>query len=244
MLQLKSYPTFVCPNCRAVANLEADVDIPDEEGEDWEDPSDTNDTNMPDENGDTRMGNGIQEDAVITTDEAATVLPERAEGHEPPPSVDDQSVSSRTFVTCTSMPLIDGQSVSAQSLDGNEGCRRNGSKSSTAGPNLNSRRQASNVSLPREGSGAVTSIPMPVPVTPTRATEGATFAMETDGANQEDRTRLRSPTPPTSEQVTQDGLLTPTNNAGPFVFDGSAGRGTGTGRRLTATVENISDSSS
>ena len=51
--------------------------------------------------------------------------------------------------------------------------------------------------------------------------------------------RTRSETPDIVEQIIAgEGPLTPRNNAGPFVFDGSAGRGdSGSGRRVVAIQE-------
>ena len=53
------------------------------------------------------------------------------------------------------------------------------------------------------------------PVTPTQS------SMENESAGQ-DHSRT-----PTTEMLNGDGPMTPTNNAGPFVFDGSAGRTSG-----------------
>jgi E3 ubiquitin-protein ligase DMA1/2 len=208
----KYHPSFTCPNCRAVADLEADVDVPEDSTEMWDEEEEVEehvDNHSTDQNCDTEMPDGVQEDAPSRTTSTAGSTLARSEEPGQVPAED--------------RPRSPSNSEDAEQND-TDGVRLNATAA-----NLISRRQASNVSLPRAGTGAVTAIDMPAPSTPANA-------QHTSASNMEDR--LVS-TPRSTEQITNDGLLTPTNNAGPFVFDGSAGRSTG--RRLTATVENIED---
>lgn len=73
---------------------------------------------------------------------------------------------------------------------------------------------AGNHSAPRSTSGAVQFLR---PITPTQPFLG------TENTNE---SALRTPT---TDMLIHDGPMTPTNNAGPFVFDGSAGRRVGNG---------------
>lgn len=101
------------------------------------------------------------------------------------------------------------------------------------GPGLLTRRGARRISPPfsyagnqstsRSSSGAVQFLR---PITPTQPLLG------TEDFNQ---SALRTPT---TEMLIHDGPMTPTNNAGPFVFDGSAGRRVDNG--LSERADNIS----
>ena len=185
--------------------------------DDAEGPSDANTT---DQNGDANMVNGIQEDSISSTGATTASSMARSEESDSGIAMDDRPVSTGTR-DVTERPEPESSTLNP------------------ASSNLISRRQASNVSLPRDGAGTITLIDMPPLMTPTHAHDTSTSTDDTNEGSQEDRGRLCSPTPQSSEQVAQDAMLTPTNNAGPFVFDGSAGRASG--RRLTASGENIED---
>ena len=90
---------------------------------------------------------------------------------------------------------------------------------SLSGSSLLSRRQAANPASAEIGS--MNGIPMPQRYDPD----------ETTNELQPEITRTGSP----DAIISGEGPLTPRNNAGPFVFDGSAGRPS-SGRRLTASA--------
>ena len=92
---------------------------------------------------------------------------------------------------------------------------------------LLARRQATNPSSPTLQS--VNAIDMP---------RRASNDVEMNGVLLSEQ-RTRTETPDSAEQIIAgEGPLTPRNNAGPFVFDGSAGRSsTGSGRRVVAIPE-------
>jgi hypothetical protein len=179
----KSWPQFLCPNCRARHDLEADVD--DLDGENWEDANgaDTSPEIIP---------NGtIPEDDDLDMDG------------------DDEALSNTTsrILSVQNSDLPPVTSTSSDPING-----------SNASANLLSRRGARRISPPfppvtetRSLSGPGQSAQYLRPITPTQPLFG-------DGL---DEASLRTPT---TDMLLHDGPMTPTNNAGPFVFDGSAGR--------------------
>lgn len=102
-----------------------------------------------------------------------------------------------------------------------------------AGPGLLTRRGARRISPPfshagnssnsKSSSGTVQFLRPITPIQPLLGTEDF------------DQSALRTPT---TEMLIHDGPMTPTNNAGPFVFDGSAGRRVDNG--LSERTDNMS----
>ena len=185
----KSWPQFLCPNCRAVTDLEADIEDP-EDGN-WEDGNGTesspemapiHDTNdMVPEHGEIEMGgedNGL-------SNSASRLLSVRDDSHITP------------SVTTSSDPTNGANT--APGLLNRRGARRISPPFSHTGDQ----------SASKSASGAMQLLQ---PVTPTRSLLG------TEDFNE---SALRTPT---TDMLIHDGPMTPTNNAGPFVFDGSAGR--------------------
>ena len=206
----KSYPQFLCPNCRAVTDLEADVD--DIDGGNWEDENDT----------------GSNPDVDDTSQTNGTV-PEHNDF-----SIDgvDEALSNATMrsLTVNNNPHLTPTMIT--SLDPNS--------ESSASPGLLTRRGARRIepsfppiteqSATRTASGPVQYLR---PITPTRPLMGDDI----------DETALRTPTQ--TDMLLHDGPMTPTNNAGPFVFDGSAGRigGHRMGSSLSDSTDNASSDS-
>lgn len=185
----KSWPQFLCPNCRAVTDLEADIEDP-EDGN-WEDENGTesspemvptHDTNdMIPEQEELEMGG--EDDGLSNT--ASRLLSVR----------DDNRIT--PSVTTSSDPT-------------------NGAHTT---PGLLTRRGARRISPPFSHPGdqsasksASSAVQFLRPITPTQPLLG------TEAFNE---SALRTPT---TDMLIHDGPMTPTNNAGPFVFDGSAGR--------------------
>ncbi|KAL2048118.1 hypothetical protein N7G274_000029 [Stereocaulon virgatum] len=204
----KSYPQFLCPNCRAVTDLEADVD--DIDGGNWEDEE--NDTGSNPDVDDTRQTNGI--------------MPEHNDF-----SIDgvDEALSNATMRSLTVNNIPHSAPTMITSSDPNS--------ESSASPSLLTRRGARRIepsfppitaqSATRTASGPAQYLR---PITPTRPLMGEDI----------DDTALRTPTQ--TDMLLHDGPMTPTNNAGPFVFDGSAGRigGHRMGSSLSDSTDNAS----
>lgn len=185
----KSWPQFLCPNCRAVTDLEADIEDP-EDGN-WEDENGTesspemapiHDTNdmVPEQEGIEMDG---EDDGLSNS--ASRLLSVRDDSHMTP------------SVTTSSDPT-NGTNTAPGLLN-----RRGARRISPPFPH------AGDQSASRSASGAVQFLR---PITPTRPLLG------TEEFNE---SALRTPT---TDMLIHDGPMTPTNNAGPFVFDGSAGR--------------------
>lgn len=178
------YPQFQCPNCRAYADLEADVDV---DMADWVDDDDSADQDKD-----------LQIDQSQRPGTAANpeVLPD-----------DPQAVPT---ITTGSNPVPNTPSnISNSSLL----ARRHDRTVSPASNNL---------------SPSMQSIPMP-----SRPTES-----EMNDFLAQQRTRTESPN---AEQIIAgEGPLTPRNNAGPFVFDGSGSR-TGSRRHLNVPSQSLDE---
>ena len=199
----KSWPQFLCPNCRAVTDLEADIEDP-EDGN-WEDE---NGTESSPEMGPTQDTNDmILEERELATggednglsNSTSRLLSVRDDSH-PTPSVTTSSASS------------DGANT-ALGLLTRRGARRISPPFSHAGDQSASKSTPSAVEFLR-------------PITPTQPFSGGDDFHES---------ALRTPT---TDMLIHDGPMTPTNNAGPFVFHGSAGRRADNGR--TERADNMS----
>lgn len=179
-----TYPQFQCPNCRAYTDLSAEVDLAEEDLNEWmEDAPDEDEGSAVEENqGEAPNGTNHHDDTVHMVDDNA---------HES----DDAVV-----VDAPSGPANNHQTPTRD----------------VSSPGLLTRRHESNPASPEIAS--VNAIDMPG-----RRNDGAIGS-----ALQAELTRTVSPN--TEEIIAAEGPLTPRNNAGPFVFDGSAGRDA---RRLT-----------
>jgi hypothetical protein len=177
-----TYPNFLCPNCRAVADLEEDFeDLPD--FEDWEEGAEP--------------ANG-----------ESTVQVENGEG--------DRHITPR-----------------ASLIQMNAHAPVNGVVEDEGGVSLSDLQQAiSSISITDSSNGVANSS---VPQTPDRRAEPPTSSVtqpvtiNITGAN--DYIGLSPLYPSQHDGLTpdrvHDGPMTPRNDAGPFVLDGSAGRAAG-----------------
>ncbi|KAI4230167.1 MAG: hypothetical protein L6R36_000280 [Xanthoria steineri] len=208
----KTFPSFLCPNCRAVADLDADVDDPDAMN-DWEDdedssgsvagPKETPAVDGPSHEAAQRALD--EEDTSLAT--ATTRQLSVRNGMDPPPE-------SAEYTGVDAPP----PSRSALSPTADRGT------ASSSLPNLLNRRNAQGITPPRhmplpstvEGQALTTPLSQHVflrPITPSQS-------LLADG----DFLSREATTSDAMTPGSEIGPMTPTNNAGPFVFDGSAGR--------------------
>ncbi|KAK9772660.1 hypothetical protein SCAR479_10711 [Seiridium cardinale] len=159
-----SHPIFTCPNCRAAADLDADIEEPDE---DWQqlDDSGAEDINME---------SGSPPEAPTNNEGETNLNPSEGAAEEPPSQV--------------------------ASTDG----------------------EAGDITMMLDHAPTIQETPprpeasSPVPIPRTSATA-------VNGSNSSTNTR-RTPSPPNRGTIVHEGPLTPRNDAGPWVFDGDAGR--------------------
>ncbi|MCJ1463523.1 hypothetical protein MMC07_002131 [Pseudocyphellaria aurata] len=224
----KTWPSFLCPNCRAVTDLEADVDDPDD-GE-WED----------DENGDDEHRNEIIAPVINDANkehELPATGPQDKSPANPPTrilSIINSSDSSPARppndppspASADQQPLPTSSHVPSNSSPSSSANRLNASTSSS----IIDRRIASRMTTLQQSSEDLSSRSKP-DETPRRASNYANRLRPitpTEPILQEDLTPDGSPSAlTTGADLSSDGPMTPTNNAGPFVFDGSAGRAAG-----------------
>ncbi|KAK1982810.1 hypothetical protein LZ30DRAFT_749103 [Colletotrichum cereale] len=170
LLNSPQYPIFVCPNCRMAADLEADIEDPEE---DWE---------GMDEDEEPELKQQKQE----ATDKAAVPS-------EPTPAL---------AAVGSSGPLLPEINQDEDAMDFTVALER--SRTMAEPPETAPRTVAPNTSMP----------PVPIP-----AVAAAQAAVSRNGRD------TRTPSPIANHLVTtHEGPITPRNDAGPWVFDGSAGR--------------------
>ncbi|EXJ84035.1 hypothetical protein A1O3_04702 [Capronia epimyces CBS 606.96] len=191
-----SYPQFQCPNCRAYTDLTADVDIAQSDIDEWMENTDDAENNTGDADGE-----------VIETDGNADSRTDGQVNGEPR-MVDANAATDAIDVDLTTTDIVlDTPPVVASSQD------EDLDDSPTSAPPRNSgllaRRQAAK------------------PISTNLHTMNGSIEMpdQTDSDEMDvhlENTRTR--TPDIEHIIAGEGPLTPRNNAGPFVFDGSAGR--------------------
>lgn len=195
------YPHFVCPNCRAVADLEAELDDPVANGE-WE--------QVPEEI--TQEGNGETPSPVVVPPETAEQAPSAVA--DPPAQESNRQDSD--------IELPDGSDSEARPLgpDGRYGVGRDTPSPVSDSP-------------PPEVVDSSATV-QPVDIAPRRSTSeaqpGGLSSHAQRAISQRDRSGTRTPSPSGQPSSLSDAILagegpmTPRNDVGPFVFDGSAGR--------------------
>ena len=186
----KSWPQFLCPNCRAVTDLDAELDDPLDRWEDEEDLPDLALENANESDDAIRVVNGTppidQEDTQV-----------------------NRGINGRSFsisgarsapVSTAVTPAVDIASDPMNEVMPPTGIF--GRRTAAAG-------EPAEIRLP---SGSMQFLRPIIPSQPLM------------GDNSLNRDNVGTPT---LELLNGDGPMTPTNNAGPFVFDGSAGRSSG-----------------
>ena len=184
----KNFPHFLCPNCRAVTDLEADLD--DRLDEWWEDAQDAVKPKIDEPMNEIILEHGIQAETV--TEQRDTEM-----------NGVSQDLS---LVASQSLSTQEGDNISPSMTTATDP-----SDNVTPSSNLLDRR---NAAVTEQGGIRMPSehIQYLRPITPPQP------QME-DGNL--DRPKLHTPT---MDMLVSEGPMTPTNTAGPFVFDGGAGR--------------------
>ncbi|ETI21455.1 hypothetical protein G647_07802 [Cladophialophora carrionii CBS 160.54] len=192
------YPQFQCPNCRAYSDLTADVDLAQSDIDEWMDNTDDPENQATEANAErTNEPNATSTEHMngpLTGGLAADNSPSTADSQA---NQDTLSIPENAPVAVTQPEII---------TDGNAS-----SPLPIRTPGLLARRQATNPASP-ELSTMNGNIDMP------------DRADETELGGQLEHQRTNTQTPDPAEIIAGEGPLTPRNNAGPFVFDGSAGR--------------------
>ncbi len=190
------WPQFICPNCRAVADLEADVDYPFPDAE-WEE---------------------------VDADDAA----------------EDQTASAQVTTTASTLqvPSIEGPSSTrrAGSVHGRGDSQENTGEDTTGSESelqhamnhLNIAQRDAPVNDPPESHSSVGPVNIRSGRPTTRqasSSDGRTMTSDMESVMRNERTPSPSRRLPVGVGDTlsgPDGPMTPRNDVGPFVFDGSA----------------------
>ncbi|KIV93312.1 hypothetical protein PV10_04535 [Exophiala mesophila] len=191
-----TYPQFQCPNCRAYSDLAADVDVAQSDIDEWMDGNEDDSDRLAAVNASNNVDTTETEDA--SADGQATEPPEAA------------LPATATSIDALRTSLSNGltQNPNSPPAVANE---LSNSPTSMRGSGLLARRQATNPVSP-EVQAMNGNIDLPERLEPD------------DSHVQLDQQRTRTQTPDIDHTPAGEGPLTPRNNAGPFVFDGSAGR--------------------
>jgi hypothetical protein len=190
-----TYPHFQCPNCRAWTDLSAEVDVAEEDLEEWMDNA------------------GESEDPSHAADNAAP-------GSGPTIRSEEDTAQIGTAISPdNNMPDVDHEMGTIDESAGESTSHQPTSLSA-----LLARRQAAQPAS--EEIASVNGIDLLNQLAPS-----TTNTTEVD--------RLGAATPEVGEVLPGEGPLTPRNDAGPFVFDGSGGRSSG--RRVVPANGDISE---
>jgi E3 ubiquitin-protein ligase DMA1/2 len=191
------YPQFQCPNCRAYSDLTADVDVAQSDIDEWMDNTDDQENPVTETNPDPINNTAVAIEHMngqVTGEPECTNRAPAAGSETVQPTTNGAQVEAPP-ATATPSEIIDGI-PSPLAI-----------RTST----LLARRQATNPASP-ELTTMNANIDMP------------DRADELELATELEQQRTSTQTPDPSEIINGEGPLTPRNNAGPFVFDGSAGR--------------------
>ena len=215
----------MCPNCRAMADLEADVDDPLDE---WHDDDDEDaDINVGSQHNPSNTAFNPNPDSTeVPTLSNVISLSSEHSAHEP--AYQDLPSRSRQLSITN---LADEYSNPVSSTN-----QSTSSSGPSSGPSLISRRLASRPSFgvvsevsDLEDSNININLVANQAATPQH--QDSTIHVASG---------LITPTPTVGEVLDHVGPLTPRNDAGPFVFDGSAGRSVGR-RMLNGSEETSSE---
>jgi hypothetical protein len=201
------WPQFVCPNCRAPADLEADVDDPFPE-QDWEEEADF--------------------EALEVQQNEALQNGSGKPGNLAPPVQEQAATQSDNIVDTDGSHEKTGKAAMIPSTVGETGLETAFSNHSI------SKDQVPTISTPPEFTP--TSV-APVDIRPGRVPSGDNGSMHVDSFVRNERTPSPNGRTPADVMLALHGIegpMTPRNDAGPFVFDGSGG--------LSGAARNLSES--
>ncbi|PQE16839.1 hypothetical protein CJF30_00003530 [Rutstroemia sp. NJR-2017a BBW] len=206
------WPHFICPNCRSVADLEAELDDPDGEWEEYlasdaeleaeaqpEPPTKVTPANTTDVSSEDLAVSAHQQDSINAT-----------AARNPPQSDEELDVSD---ASSTSAQVHEDMAFLAV----------------TDSPPLS----ASATPIPRVNNSTVPPLDI-IPRKPVPSSASGSSSRAEQGRGSPSPNGLR---PALTDPLTGEGPMTPRNDAGPFVFDGSAGRASGV--RLTLGLADL-----
>ncbi|OAL37097.1 hypothetical protein AYO20_03574 [Fonsecaea nubica] len=191
------YPQFQCPNCRAYSDLTADVDLAQSDIDEWLENTDDPENQTAEASADATIEGNHAPDAHINGQVTGGPDPGNAAVPTTTLNGDDPQIN----IIPENPPVTISQS---------EPTNDNPSPATPNTSGLLARRQATN---PRSSELSMSgNIDMP----------DQPVEDEMQAELEQQRTSTQTPDP--DQVVVVEGPLTPRNNAGPFVFDGSAGR--------------------
>lgn len=211
------WPHFICPNCRSVADLEAELDDPTTNG-DWEEIESEDASAQPPEPRDAGVAVATPEQpqnaaSGVGSEDSGVIVGARGESDHGS-DLDIAEVSDDSDMA---------QAVN-RATDGMVYMHLNDSPSAEGShPTISSATTA------------------PVDIISRKAVGSASSARLAQADPRLDRGSARTPSPnglgsSLDVAVGVEGPMTPRNDAGPFIFDGSAGRASGAGLANVATL--------
>ena len=217
-----NWPHFICPNCRTVADLEAELDDPYADGE-WEE-ADSSDVGAP-----TQLSDYPE------------VAPASQDPHQ-------QQISSDATHVRLEGAGVDAEQDRSAPCDHNVADARDNAKSNQSIFTATDQLGRLNLEEPSPSSGSSSSqaeatssfTVAPVNIISRRPVAGLSSQLE-QSVSDSDRDVARTPSPTgllSDSSIGPEGPMTPRNDAGPFIFDGSAGRNPET--RLDSVTSNLS----
>lgn len=218
------WPHFLCPNCRAVADLEAEVDDPYADG-DWEDESEPMVAAVPE----VAAAPAPAVRAPIEEIHEAELEDDLASSSGPDDPSPNSSVDNISEITDESTIPQDASAAIAY-----PGLEPRNAETSLTHPLLASHQPShtSSAPIPIKGRKSIATSRTPSTINAPR------LANEAESSSDGERAigAVASPLARAlrADVNSVDGPMTPRNDAGPFVFDGSAGRAGGL--RLSETL--------
>ncbi|KAK3375404.1 hypothetical protein B0H63DRAFT_278553 [Podospora didyma] len=207
LLNSASFPIFICPNCRAATDLEAEVEDPEE----WEQLDSDEGGDRPEE------GPSLQVQANAEAPPRRSKESVRSARREVPPS--PRPRPPREEASMISFPDALPAAQAGDLLVGGLAAGNSNAPSTDAG---------------RPGLPHASSNPMPIPSSGPGSQQRVVSSPANISAH-DDQRDIRTPSPTGAPMPNgQEGPITPRNDAGPWVFDGS-------GVRMRAEVANPSD---
>jgi len=207
------WPHFICPNCRSVADLEAELDDP---SGNWEEVDPAEATIQTPQTTEPSQNTQQSREQVSSADGTGVLV-------EPPESVDSQ-------------PHRNGSGtieIAEVSDDSSADDRVSGARRDLSSLHINDESPSpSDSESPAQQTSNATVAPLDIiSRKPVPGVSIATSSHLEQPNSHMERTSTRTPSPNGLSSLVGDALagvegpMTPRNDAGPFIFDGSAGRG-------------------